>query len=81
MVQEMTKTVTKLNCQKEVILKKIDHLTSRLEKVKRLNQEIKDLKDQPTYMTEDSMREEEENTNCKLEDPKKILQKIDQVWL
>ncbi len=79
MVQEITKTVTKLNCQRGAIVKKIDHLTSRLEKAKRLNQEIKGLKEQPAFMTEDGMREEEMKTNFKLEEPKQILQQIEQL--
>jgi hypothetical protein len=79
LVQEMTLTVSKLNCQKGAITKKIDHLTSRLEKAKRLNQEIKGLKEQPAFMTEDGTREEEMKTNCKLEEPKQIIQQIEQL--
>jgi hypothetical protein len=75
----MTKTVRKLNCQREAITKKIDHLTSRLEKAKSLNQEIEVIQEQPTFMTEDGMREEEMKTNLKLEEPKQILQQVNEV--
>jgi len=59
----------------------IKMLIQDLGAVKRLNQKIEGLKEHPARMTEEEMREEEIKTNLKLEEPKKILQQIDQVWL
>ncbi len=67
----------KAQFEREVSKMKIQFLSSKLEIAKSLQTQIKDLREKPSFMTEDQMIEEERMTQQKLEAPSKILSTIE----
>ncbi len=76
MIEDFQKDYCKAQCQKELVSKKFDILTLKLENAKKLKVQIEDitLKD---FMTDNQVKEEERKTKERLEDPLKIIANIE----
>jgi hypothetical protein len=73
----MKKTTCRINCQKEAVSETINILSSKLEVAQRLSDEIKNLEEEPSFMTEEDTREEERMTFEKLLEPKIIIEEVE----
>jgi hypothetical protein len=75
---ELVKTsAMKAQFEREVFRMQLNFLSSKLEIAKSLQTQIKDLREEPSFMTEDQIIEEEKVTQQKLEAPSKILSNIE----
>jgi hypothetical protein len=72
----MKKLTCRINCQKEAASEAFQNLKSKLKEAVRLSDKIRSLKEEPSFMTEEDIREEERMTNERLLAPKKIIEEI-----
>ena len=79
LVDEMEKTIAKIHCQKESASEMINILSSQLEVAQRLSDTIKNLKEEPSFMIEEDIREEERRTFEELREPKKIIEEVEKL--
>jgi hypothetical protein len=68
-----------MNCQKEAASEMINILSSKLEVAQRLSDDIKNLEEEPSFLTEEETREEERMTFESLFEPKRILEEIEKL--
>jgi hypothetical protein len=79
LVDEIEKTTSKINCQKAAALETNDFLKSKLKNAERLSDDIKKLKEEPSFMTQEDIIEEEKKTFEKLIEPKKIIEEVEKL--
>jgi hypothetical protein len=75
----MEKSTCSMNCQKEAASEMINILSSKLEVAVRLSDDIKNLEEEPSFLTEEEIREEERMTFEKLIEPKKIIEEVEKL--
>jgi len=73
----MKQTTSKINSQKEAASETINILQSKYEVAEKLSDDIKNLQEEPSFMTEEEIREEERRTNEKLLEPKIIIEEVE----
>ncbi len=66
-----------MNSQKQAASETINILKSKLEVAERLSDEMKHLKEEPSFMTEEEIREEEIMTFENLRKPKQIIEEVE----
>jgi hypothetical protein len=73
----MKQTTSKINSQKEAASETINILQSKYEVAEKLSDDIKNLQEEPSFMTKEEIREEERRTNEKLLEPKIIIAEVE----
>jgi DNA-directed RNA polymerase alpha subunit len=73
----MKQTTSKINSQKEAASETINILQSKYEVAEKHSDDIKNLQEEPSFMTEEEIREEERRTNEKLLEPKIIIEEVE----
>jgi hypothetical protein len=73
----MKQTTSKINSQKEAASETINILQSKYEVAEKLSDDIKNLQEEPSFMTEEEIREEERRTNEKLLEPKIVIEEVE----
>jgi hypothetical protein len=73
----MEQTTCRMNSQKQAASHTINIVKSKLEVAERLSDDIKNLKEEPSFMTQEGIMEEESRTNEKLFEPKKIIEQVE----
>jgi hypothetical protein len=68
-----------MNCLKAASLETTDILKSKLKNAERLSDDIKKLEEEPSFMTQEDIREEERTTFEKLIEPKKIIEEVEKL--
>ncbi len=76
LLYEIEKTTCLVNSQKQAASETINLLKSKLEVAEKLSDGIKKLKEEPSFMTEEGIKEEEKMTNERLFEPKRIIEEI-----